>query len=134
MANTLRRQWGLEVTLRIEPADATLPCRMAQQMRHILREAAANASRHGKARRLAITATLDAGVFRLELADDGCGLPERGVFDAAELRRREIGPRSLRGRVDGMGGALIVESTATGTRLVINIPLDAAPVHDGACR
>jgi signal transduction histidine kinase len=62
-------------------------------------------------------------VLHLALSDDGTGLPEHGRFDAATLRARGIGPRSLRERVLTLGGTLHVASDAAGTRIEMDIPL-----------
>jgi signal transduction histidine kinase len=123
LAGALRLQWGLEVALRLEPAQAAVSGQLAHQLRHILRESAANAAKHGNARRLTIAAVVEDRVLRLEVVDDGTGLHEHGVFDTNELRRRGIGPRSLRERLAVFGGTLTLESGLAGTRLAMQIPI-----------
>jgi signal transduction histidine kinase len=125
LAGALRLQWGLEVVPRVDPAGAVVSGRLAHQLRHILRESAANAAKHGNARRLTIATRVGEGALRLEVIDDGSGLHEHGVFDAGELRRRGIGPRSLRERVAALGGSFTLTSDLAGTRLVMCIPLQA---------
>jgi signal transduction histidine kinase len=123
LAGALRLQWGLEVLLRLDPAEAAVSGRLAHQLGHILRESAANAAKHGNARRLTIAAVVGEGALRLEIVDDGTGLHEHGMLDADELRRRGIGPRSLRERVAALGGTFTLESDLAGLRLAMRIPL-----------
>ncbi|GGG44023.1 two-component sensor histidine kinase [Caldovatus sediminis] len=122
----LQVQWGMRVTLTVNPPGATVPERLVWHFRQLVREAAANAARHGKAEHFAVEASHLGETLCLRLADDGTGLPQHGRFDAPTLRARGIGPRSLRERVLALGGSLVLDSSPAGLRLLIDIPLGGA--------
>jgi signal transduction histidine kinase len=122
----LRVQWGMEVTLSVDPPATRVPARLVWHLRQLVREAAANAARHGGARHFSVEAAQHDWVLHLAVSDDGTGLPEHGRFDAAALRARGIGPRSLRERVLTLGGTLLVGSAPSGTRIEMDIPLAGA--------
>ncbi|MBX6376324.1 MAG: hypothetical protein IRZ13_19120 [Acetobacteraceae bacterium] len=126
LALALQVQWGMEVTLTVNPPGATVPERLIWHLRQLVREAAANAARHGKAGRLVVGVAHRGETLRLTLKDDGTGLPVQGRFDAPALRARGIGPRSLRERVLALGGSLLLDSGPAGLRLLIDIPLGGA--------
>jgi signal transduction histidine kinase len=126
LAQALRVQWGMEVALAVTPPRATVPEWLVWHVRQLVREAAANAARHGKARHFAVGASHLGETLRLRLEDDGAGLPQHGRFDAPTLRARGIGPRSLRERVLALGGTLVLESAPARLRLLIDIPLGGA--------
>jgi signal transduction histidine kinase len=123
LASGLRLQWGMDVVLQLEPEKASVSGRLAHQLRHILRESAANAAKHGKARQLTIAAVLGEAALTLEVKNDGICLHEQGTFDADELRQGGIGPRSLRERVAALGGMFTLKSDSCGIRLTMVIPL-----------
>jgi signal transduction histidine kinase len=123
LASGLRLQWGLDVVLQLKPEEASVSGRLAHQLRHILRESAANAAKHGKARQLTITAVLGEAALTLEVTNNGVCLHEQGTFDADELRLGGIGPRSLRERVAALGGMFTLKSDSCGIRLAMVIPL-----------
>ncbi|HEX5042486.1 MAG TPA: ATP-binding protein [Candidatus Polarisedimenticolaceae bacterium] len=92
----------------------------------IVREAVVNAVRHGGARRVAVEARLvDRSRLVLDIADDGRGFPFRGTRSLGELLSGSVGPRSICERVAGLRGLLAVESTPSGSRLKVELPLDA---------
>ena len=123
LAGALRLQWGLVVMLQVEPQEAVVSGRLVHQLRHIIRESAANAAKHGKAHHLTISTILGDHALTLEISNDGACLIEQGCFDANELRRRGIGPRSLRERVTALGGKFSLRSGSSGLCLAMEIPL-----------
>jgi two-component system sensor histidine kinase DesK len=77
-----------------------------------LREAVTNVVRHAKAKLCKLALYRSGAAYRLEVADDGCG------GSIAE----GIGVRSIRTRVEAVGGSVAWHSEA-GTLLVIVLPL-----------
>lgn len=88
---------------------------------HIVSEAAANASRHGRASRVQVRFREGGGRLILQISDNGSGFPFKGRLDAAQLRSRGLGPRSLLERVESLGGDLAIESDKGGSTLQISL-------------
>jgi signal transduction histidine kinase len=118
------QEWQLDVELEANLADEDMPEAAEKDVYFLVREALVNAVRHGHARRVAVRLDRSAAdKVTIRVADDGSGFPFRGRFDACELARLAIGPRSLRERVTSVGGRLVLESAPSGVCLEIEIPL-----------
>lgn len=118
----MERQWNVACELTRCPEDLKIPSRLDHEVHQIVREAIANAVRHGKADHVSIS--LDAGQTGLSLivADNGAGFPvEKGDGGNEE----GTGPWSLNERVHELGGTLVLYSTARGSRITISIPFGA---------
>lgn len=129
LAHRLSRRWGLEVTATVGSGAEILSPGIAQQLVWLISEAAANAAKHGNATRFRWTLEGDGSSLLLRISDDG-----RGGFELPslrELKSKWLGPRSLRDRVEGMGGTLSIRSDQGGTELVITLPQSGdAAEHD----
>lgn len=80
----------------------------------VFTEAVTNAQRHAGASSISVRATAHNGLLQIEVVDDGVG----GAEEASGS-----GLRSLRDRVETVGGKLRIESPAgSGTRVVADIP------------
>jgi signal transduction histidine kinase len=123
LAQRLETQWNVKIELAVEPPSAELPTRLRYDLHQMIREATANAVRHGRAKNILVALRCADGALALEIADDGQGLPETGTFDAPELIRRKLGPKSLRERVASLGGAFRIRSAASGTTVAASVPL-----------
>jgi signal transduction histidine kinase len=122
LAARMASQWGVELRVRSGPDALDVPVALQHDIEQLLREAVANAVRHGAATSVEADLTRCSGTLELAIADNGRGFPVAGSFGHDELSARRIGPRSLRERVEGLGGTLSLASTGTGTRLVITLP------------
>jgi signal transduction histidine kinase len=122
VAAHLERQWGIAVRWRLNPEDAPVEATIATDLLWIVREAAANAVRHGEAKHVtvAVEARTDAIVVAIE--DDGRGFTLTGRSDGEALRAQDLGPRSLRERIEARNGQLIVHSCPGRTRLEAVLP------------
>lgn len=110
------RAAGLAVDARVDvPAGALSPAVDAAAHR-IVQEAVTNALRHAGAGELAVSARLEAGSLRLEIADDGRG--------AADLAHGGVGLEGMRERVRLLGGSLEVR-TAPGEGFALRAELPA---------
>ncbi|GAA4403924.1 sensor histidine kinase [Quisquiliibacterium transsilvanicum] len=100
---------SLEVRLEGFPE---LPSTSLLQIMRIVQEASNNALRHSRAGRLTIRALWDAetGLLRIEVEDDGQGLPDDSRLDGR-------GMRNMRARADALRGRLDIESATGGTRV-----------------
>jgi signal transduction histidine kinase len=57
------------------------------------------------------------------MADNGDDYPFRGRYDLAALTERKLGPVSLQERIVSLGGGVTTDSTESGSRLKITLPL-----------
>lgn len=123
LADHLSRYWNMTVTAEVAP-DLKAPTDLAYDIGRIVREAVANAVRHGRARHVTVTARIEKARLRLEIADDGQGFPFQGEMQDDELKSAGIGPRSLQERARAMGGRVTLQSSPRGARLGIDLPMD----------
>ena len=61
--------------------------------------------------------------LHITVTDDGRGFPFRGRYDLAALALMHQGPVSLKERVALLDGELMIDSSASGARLEITLPL-----------
>ena len=124
-------QWALRIELRVDGRRA-VPRLLGDEIYRLVQEALTNIGRHARASlaRVAIKLGGGSGPVLIAVSDDGCGFPFRGRFDLAELKRRSIGPKSLRERVGALRGELVLTSELSGSRLQISLPTQhSAPRH-----
>jgi signal transduction histidine kinase len=92
-----------------------LPAAVEVAIFRITQEALTNIARHAEARNASILIAVD-GAVRLEVSDDGRGLPEN--------RRVGVGLTSMRERAAELGGTIDIHSTPNGgTTLSVRLPL-----------
>jgi signal transduction histidine kinase len=123
LAERVGRDWGLAVRVEHEGMRAPLGPGLEQQAYLMLQEALVNAARHAGASRVRVSVAAADGRLRLAVEDDGRGFPFHGSRDGEELAAAGEGPRSLRERVAGLGGRLVVHSSENGARVEIDVPL-----------
>ena len=103
------------VPVDVAAPDSELPAEVEAAAYFLCAEAVANIAKHASASRASIAVTKENDRLRIEIDDDGVG----GADPA-----RGTGLRGLTDRVEALGGALEVESPASGgTRLVADIPV-----------
>ena len=106
---TLRPVTGtVTVSVRVLVPRTRLSDSTAHAVLRILRELAANAVRHGKAKHVRIAGELAKGIMRFSVRDDGCGFaadrcpgPDQGHF----------GLDGIRERIKHLGGTFSIESS-----------------------
>ena len=108
---------GLSVTLRLpEPERCTLPAAVEVAVYRIITEAATNVVRHADARNCRVSITTSGLEVRLEVDDDGAGMPDGW--------RAGVGITAMRERAAELGGQLAIEPHAPhGTRIIARLPL-----------
>ena len=112
---------GLRVSVEAPQSLPPLPAAVEVAAYRIAQEAITNAARHAGARNCTVNISPDKGaeILRLEVTDDGRGIPED--------RRAGVGLSSMRERAGELGGSCTVEAVSPGgTRVVAVLPL--APV------
>ena len=118
--------WAIEVRQTVEPAGLLLTASHWFNLSRMIREAVANAVRHGKAHTVSIGIWLSRGELVLEIEDDGIGFATHGRWTDEQMASSGFGPRSVRERTVAMGGSLAIESRTTGVRLSAVLPIGEA--------
>jgi signal transduction histidine kinase len=110
--------WHIATTLHTDCRPLPVSIGMAHELRQLVREAVANAVRHGQCDRvdLALERTQE-GLLQVSIGDNGKGFP---------ATNRTLRPRSISERIDALGGQLRIASCEFGVRLDIELPLPIA--------
>ncbi len=124
----LARQVGARAHFRVE-VDCRAPDAGYETDRllyHCARELLGNAAKHAQAGLVRVRLYASADEIRLEVADDGVGLPADGVQQ--RVAEGHIGLASQRVRIESSGGALVLSpNRPSGTLAVVTLPRRAAP-------
>lgn len=108
--------WNITASLSTE-VPITIPGRLNHELRQLLREAVANAVRHGHATGVIASLSPAAGGVDLVVSDNGMGFASVAG---------DTPPWSISERVSTLGGRLEVRTGPDGTRLAIFLPLAAS--------
>jgi PAS domain S-box-containing protein len=125
LAKTIEQQWHLRVDLKMEGFDGQVPALLAREIYQIIREGLVNAARHAHASVVEVDLKADNHNARITVSDNGCGFPFRGRYDDAALSSTGLGPAVIRSRVAALGGALSIDSSESGARLEVTLPLSS---------
>lgn len=132
VSENVSRQWGLTVEALVEnDPDEDLGAlnnsedALARDIAFIVHEGLVNGARHAQATRAWATVRGASECVEIVVGDDGHGFGFQGRLDSSALRDLGTGPRTLMQRVESLGGTLIVESGAGGSRIEITLPLAA---------
>lgn len=117
VAERLSQQWSVECRVCASGETAAIPIRLQLDLQHLLREAVANAVRHGGAKRIDVALEVQDDQLQLEVLDNGSGFaPDEPVVE----------PWSLKERVERAHGSLRLVSAPGATNISISLPLGAA--------
>ena len=122
LADRVRRQWGVPVTVATEPENLQVADRIANDVFLLTHEALVNAARHARASSIQLAVLRGPKDLSIAVVDDGKGFPFEGRFTLDDLMKDQRGPRTLRERVAALGGRLELETGPAGTRLRIVVP------------
>jgi signal transduction histidine kinase len=117
----IQKQWEVAVQIQLQIPVGDWSDAIAEQVFHLIQEAALNAARHAEASIIRVQVTSSVRELRLAIEDDGKGFPFHGSFDLTALAAMEKGPLTLRERVAALGGGLHLETNTSGTRVVITL-------------
>ena len=98
---------------------------MSSEQRHELflafKEALSNVARHSSATEVRLRVFVHDGIFRVQIEDNGCGLPDKPDAKSGD------GMSNMRMRLIRMGGCCDVESAdGKGTKVEFAVPLSDA--------
>ncbi|MGH9498831.1 MAG: ATP-binding protein [Terriglobales bacterium] len=89
-----------------------------------VQEALTNVHRHSGGSEVDIRVTLNAKQVRLEIKDNGQGIPQERLRGLTEgYAEAGVGIAGMRERMRELGGSLEIQSKGTGTKVIIAIPL-----------
>jgi signal transduction histidine kinase len=118
LVERLSRQWSVDCSIKANGRKASIPIRLQLDLQQLLREAVANAVRHGGAKRIEVALEVNDNRLLLEVADDGSGFPPSNGTT--------VEPWSLKERVERANGSLRLASVPGATNISISLPLGAA--------
>jgi signal transduction histidine kinase len=120
----LRQLWACPVHITVEPPDLQVSAETARNLRHFLAEATSNAVRHGRASQIEVAIKAAPDRLSLTVVDNGLGFKDlHGSYSGKEMSARSLGPVSLRTRAEAMGGALTLQTSKSGTKIHVEVPL-----------
>jgi signal transduction histidine kinase len=119
LAERLSQQWSVDCRIRAKGAGASIPIRLQLDLQQLLREAVANAVRHGGANRIDVALNVEGNRLRLDVADNGSGFARRKGEGVQE-------PWSLKERVERANGSMRLVSSPGSTNIQISLPLAGA--------
>ena len=103
-----------------------LPPALEEALWRIGQEALNNVSKHARVDRADIVLGVSRRKVLMEVADGGCGFSVSG-----QGRESAMGMRTMRERAEALGGSVVVQSGASGTRVKVAIPYPGkAAVHE----
>src|SRR5262249_13527171 len=113
------------------PEGLPLAATTEQELFRVVEEALSNVARHSQAAHARLSITCEQEVLVLRVEDDGRGFyvdqfARRNHGDTEESTGNDavgLGLRSMRERVESVGGVFHLSSTAEGTRVEARVPL-----------
>jgi signal transduction histidine kinase len=97
--------------------DRRLPLEIEQAVYRVIQECLSNVARHSKATSVQVSLLYHPEMIESIVIDNGCG------FDP-QAKANGIGLRSIRERIESLGGSVEIESPQDcGTRVTIHVPL-----------
>jgi len=118
MTTRFEKRTSVACTFRTSHETLQLPSGVPLVAYRTAQEALTNITKHANASRVSLDLSLAGGVLSLEISDNGVGL--RGA-DLAKAR--SFGIRGLHERAHTVGGWVDLSSTASGTTLILSVPL-----------
>jgi len=124
LRSRFQTQWGVGVAFEMErEIDPLVAKSLGPETFRIIQEAVTNSAKHGSASHVQVRVSSGDSRMVIEVIDDGSGFPFHGRMTLAAIRESGIGPAMLAERVAALNGELAVESSGSGARLQISVPL-----------
>lgn len=127
LAERFQREHGLAVAVEVDidsrPVDDELRGALFRSARELL----ANVARHARAHRARLVLRRVDSILELRVEDDGVGF-DADRAEALAVRDGGFGLFSIRERLEGLGGAMTVDSRpGGGTRVTLSVPGEVPP-------
>ncbi|GAO39231.1 putative two-component histidine kinase [Sphingomonas changbaiensis NBRC 104936] len=122
LAERLARSWEIGIDVDVQPQTLQVDQSMAFDLSRIVREAVANAVRHGKATAVCVQARAEDDALLVSIEDNGQGFPAPICWTDEDMDTNGSGPRSLRERAASLSGRLRIESGRDGTKVLVTLP------------
>ncbi len=128
MIESFQKESGVAVTLMAgQNGELAAPKNVSGEVLKIAREALHNVYKHAGATHVLFALEKKNNEIHLSIDDNGKGYRFGGRFGLDELDVMSIGPRSIRQRVRGLGGAMTIESNpGHGSNLHVTVPLSGS--------
>jgi signal transduction histidine kinase len=127
----LRERSGLNIQFSIPKSFARLPQEIELVIFRVLQECLTNIHRHSGSKTAAIRIARDMDTVSIEVEDQGKGMsPER--LAQIQSQGSGVGIRGMRERVRQFEGSVNIESSTSGTRILVTIPVP--PVQETTSR
>ena len=124
LVDSFEKESGISSTLVGSQIDSTPEPDTAREILQIVREALHNVQKHSKASRVTVAVDKENGFFELSVEDDGTGFAFAGIYTLEELELLRLGPVSIRRRVRGLNGEMLLDSQpGRGSSVRIRIPV-----------
>jgi signal transduction histidine kinase len=120
LCDELKSQWLIECSVLGRDSPILVPGWMHHELHHIVREAVANAVRHGFARSVTLHLVLVDEFVKLRISDNGRGFSADPKGFNSPVKNTK--PWSINERLRGLGGSLSLYSGKTGSTLEILVP------------
>jgi len=114
---------GIKVTLDVPDDLDRLPAESETALFRIIQEALTNIQRHSGSAVAHIRLTRDQQNLRLEVVDEGIGLPIHLRDHGEALAAAGVGIAGMRQRAKELGGSMQIESQNRGTRMAVTLPI-----------
>jgi PAS domain S-box-containing protein len=122
------RRSGIAVTLNVSPERMRLPSDVEIALFRAIQEGLTNVHRHSGATSVDIRVSANGTQVRLEIRDNGRGIPQEQLSRFAEgPTPTGVGLAGMRERVHELRGTLEIHSNGTGTALTIVVPASSKP-------
>ena len=116
-------QWKIRIHVNVDNIDPLVSQALGHETFRLIHEAVTNAAKHGAATEVWVHLRTDESRMQIDVNDNGSGFPFHGRRTLEEIRRSGGGPGMLADRVASLNGELAVESSDTGARIEITVPL-----------
>ena len=118
----LEQYW--QVTIEVDCVRrVTISRGLESQIENMVREAIANAVRHGEASRIILEAVTQDDTLYLHCKDNGKGFGFVGTLDDPGLTAANAGPRSIQERAHLLNGTVTIASSESGAIVTICLPI-----------
>jgi PAS domain S-box-containing protein len=118
---------NIQVDFQITAEFGRLPQPVELALFRVVQESLSNIRRHSGATKAQITLTRNDGSVRLEISDNGKGIPPQSLAKSGSASQVVgVGILGMRERLNQLGGQLDIDSSQAGTTVKVSVPVAAA--------